>query len=209
MSSAVSDLVILVADKNMEQMIKGLLTRPQALGIRRLTAVTFVHPERDPGCLLRGRLFLAQSVHQYCHALVMFDLEGCGREDISREELQAMVTERLAQSGWGERGKAIVIDPELEQWVWVRTRAVEECLGWRSGRPDLRRWLKEQNLWVEGASKPKAPKSVMQRVLRELRRPRSSAIYWELGWRVSLAKCEDPAFAEFRTALMGWFPSRP
>jgi hypothetical protein len=45
-----TDLVLLVADKNIEHGLRGLLSRPQALGIRSVTSKTYVHPQRDPGC---------------------------------------------------------------------------------------------------------------------------------------------------------------
>ena len=43
------DLIILVADKNMEFAVRGILTRLEALGIRDITYDLYVHPERDPG----------------------------------------------------------------------------------------------------------------------------------------------------------------
>ena len=50
MNGEPKDLIILVADKNMEHTIKGLLARPPALGIRPLSFDIRVHPERDAGC---------------------------------------------------------------------------------------------------------------------------------------------------------------
>jgi len=38
------DLVVLVADKNIEFAVKGLLSRPRALGVRPITSDFFVHP---------------------------------------------------------------------------------------------------------------------------------------------------------------------
>jgi len=77
-----SDLVVLTADKNMKFAIQGLLNRPESLGIRPVTAEVFIHPERDPGCLLRADAFLRPFVNRFVHAIVMFDREGCGREHL-------------------------------------------------------------------------------------------------------------------------------
>jgi len=44
------DLVVLVADKNMEFAVKGLLPRSQSFGINPLAYDIHVHIERDPGC---------------------------------------------------------------------------------------------------------------------------------------------------------------
>jgi hypothetical protein len=78
------DLVLLVPDKNIEAALKGLLSRPQSLGIRPVSFQLYVHPERDPGCLLRGAEYLRQFVDQYHRALIVLDQEGCGREDMDR-----------------------------------------------------------------------------------------------------------------------------
>jgi hypothetical protein len=53
-----SDLVVLTADKNKKFAVQGLLNRPQALRIRPLSAVFYIHPESDPGCLLHAALLL-------------------------------------------------------------------------------------------------------------------------------------------------------
>jgi hypothetical protein len=45
-----SELICLVADKNMEAVMQGHFTRPQALGIRAIQHEVVVHPRRDPGC---------------------------------------------------------------------------------------------------------------------------------------------------------------
>ena len=45
----VKDLVILVADKDLEHAMKGLLARPAALGIRAVETDIFVEPQHDPG----------------------------------------------------------------------------------------------------------------------------------------------------------------
>ena len=80
------DLVLLLADANMHFALRGLLDRPEALGIRCIEAGFFVHAERDPGCLLRSHDFLRPFVNLYDHALVLFDREGCGKDRFSREK---------------------------------------------------------------------------------------------------------------------------
>ncbi len=44
-SRSVLDLMVLVADKNIEFTIKGLLSRPQALGTREVSSRVVRHPE--------------------------------------------------------------------------------------------------------------------------------------------------------------------
>jgi len=134
------DLVILVADKNMEYAIKGILSRPEALSIRQINFYLFVHPQNDSGCLNDGAHFLRTSLSTHTHALVLFYREGCGRENMTRKQLEERVEAELYRSGW-QQAAAVVLDPELEIWVWSGSPHVAEILGWRSLQVDLNRWL--------------------------------------------------------------------
>ena len=91
------DLIALVSDKNTEFAIRGLLSRTESLGVRNVRFNIFVHPEKDPGSLLKAHDFLRTFHRSYLPALVIFDHEGCGREDKSREELEQLVEDRLSQ----------------------------------------------------------------------------------------------------------------
>lgn len=132
------DLIILVADKNMEHALKGLLNRLPALRIREITFDLYVHPYHDSGCLNQGSDFLRPFVKQYGHALVIFDQEGCGQESDDRSILESDLEERLSAAGWKDRAKVVVIHPELESWVWSDSPHVESVLGWQWRNPDLR-----------------------------------------------------------------------
>lgn len=200
------DLVVLVADKNMEHALKGLLNRPPALGIRSLSFDLFVHPRHDPGCLNEAHNFLRSFVQSYNHALVVFDHQGCGQEQIDPEMLSAQVRQRLAGSGWNERAEVIVLVPELEVWVWSPSPHVEACLGWSGHHPSLHEWLTETGHRRPGAPKPDRPKEAMEAALRQVRRPRSSSIYLELAQKVSLSGHSEPAFLRLVGALQRWFP---
>lgn len=107
------DLVILVADKDLEHAMKGLLARPAALGIRAVEADIFVEPQHDPACARYGVEFISNFSRQYRHGLLMFDHNGSGMETTDPRELQEILNKRLAQSAWGERAKAIVPEPAI------------------------------------------------------------------------------------------------
>jgi len=70
------DLIVLVADKNMETTLAGLLERSRSLGVAPITCDLFVHPHRDPGCLNEGDDFLRALTGAYRYALVLFDHQG-------------------------------------------------------------------------------------------------------------------------------------
>jgi len=200
------DLVVLVADRNMEYTIKGLLTRTRALGIRQPTCDYFVHPEHDPGCLLRGHDFLRPLVKYYNHALVVLDHDGCGQESDSREKLEKQIEKRLIGSGWGDRAAAVVIEPELEIWVWSNSPYVDRITGWAGKTPDLRTWLVQQRFTDTRTAKPAQPKKAFEQALKLAGKARSSSLFYLLATSVGLENCIDPAFGKLKAILKSWFP---
>jgi hypothetical protein len=204
MTPGSKDLVVLIADKNIEGALRGLLSRPQALGVREVSCDLYVHPERDPGCRLRAHHFLTPFVHKYVHALVVFDREGSGRDEEERAALERQVEGLLSSSGWDDRAAAVVIDPELEIWVWNDSPHVESALGW-SGDLSFKGWLTQKGWLPEGAIKPAHPKTAVEEALRLARRPRSSSMYRELAGKVSTDRCVDAAFLKLKRTLVGWF----
>ncbi|MBF7083210.1 hypothetical protein IT084_09515 [Desulfallas sp. Bu1-1] len=202
----IKDLVVLVADRNMEYTIKGLLTRRRALGIREVTFDCFVHPEHDPGCLLRGHDFLRPLIRNYTHTLIMLDHEGCGQEHISRKTLEKQVEERLMRSGWDDRAAAVVIAPELEIWVWSNSPHVDQITGWAGRTPDLRSWLVQQGFTETYHTKPNRPKNAFEEALKLAGKARSSSLFYQLARSVSLESCANPAFVKLKVTLKKWFP---
>ncbi len=201
----VTDLVVLAADKQMESAIRGLLRREAALGIRTPSFDVFVHPERDPGCLTHAHELLRPLSTRYARALVMLDRLGSGKHELPCEVLEKDIEDRLCRSGWGDRAAAIVLDPELEVWVWSKSLHVDRILGWEGRTPDLWTWLREKGFLLPGHVKPQRPKEAMEEALRVARKPRSSAIYRDLAESVSLARCTDRAFTKLRQLLASWF----
>ena len=100
-----TDLVLLTADKNIEHGLRGLLSRPEALGIRAIASKIYVHPQRDPACARKAHEFLRQFADDYHHALVVFDHEGCGREERAPTQLEEDVRQQLAANGWEDRAQ--------------------------------------------------------------------------------------------------------
>jgi hypothetical protein len=201
------DLVILVADKNMEHALKGLLSRPPALKIREITFDLYVHTNRDGGCLSQGADFLRSFVRLYRHALVIFDQEGCGHENDDSSILERNLENELSLSGWEERAKVVVIHPELEVWVWSDSPHVESVLGWQGRNPDLRTWLRDRSYRLDENGKPLLPKEAMDDALRAVNKAHSSALFNKLAQAVSFERCTDPAFIRLKNILRSWFPA--
>ena len=125
---------------------------------------------------------------------------------MNEREMEEVLENELRRSGWSNRSAAIVLEPEVDVWMWNDSLHVEEVLGWKGREPRLRDWW-IANKWVEGANiKPKHPKEALESALRQIRRPRSSALYQAMACKVSLDRCVDPGFIKFKTTLQGWFP---
>ncbi len=192
----------------MEAAIGGVLERHQALGIRRIDYAIRVHTENDPGCCLRAHELLRPFCRRYSKALVVFDREGSGKEGLPRTTIEEEVEQSLATSGWSDdRARVIVIDPELEAWVWSDSPKVDDSLGWTARKPDVRESLRQHDFSIADNGKPERPKEAMEAALRSVRKARSSAIYAELAAQVSLRRCVDPAFNKLKTTLQEWFPA--
>ena len=201
------ELVILVADKDMAQALKGIFERPAALGIQAIEPVIHIETQHDAACAQRGVAFLSMFSENYHHGLLMFDHVGSGREHISAQELQENLNGEFRRTGWEERAKAVVLVPELEAWVWGLSPHVAEVAGWKNENTRLRRWLREEG-WLESREvKPRNPSKAFRAALRAANTKRSSSLYLKIARKVSLAKCKDEAFQEFRQILRAWFPA--
>jgi hypothetical protein len=202
------DLIALTSDKNMRFAIEGILSRPKALGMRTISFdIPADYLQNDPGLLNRGHEYLRNKIGLYEHALMILDRCGCGRENSNREELEEFVENNLRQTGWRDRAAAaIIIDPELENWVWSDSPHVARVLGWPEPIDALRSWLTEQGFTFTEDNKPVKPKETVECVIRYTQKRRSSDIYKEIAENISLTRCADPAFLKLRITLQSWFP---
>lgn len=198
-------LVVLAADRDIEETVKAVLRRPNSLGIESVQFESHCHPNRDGGCRANSAEFLRPFQRRFSHALVVFDREGCGSA-AARNEIECKVEAELARSGWQARGKAVVIDPELEGWLWSDSPAVLEGLHWNGGYGALRSWLVKKGDWDRSSAKPHKPKAALTHTLKRTHRRRSARLYGEIAARVSLTRCQDPAFCKLKEILRAWFP---
>ena len=199
-----NDLFLLVADKNMDFALKGALERPQALEIRPLQYQIRTHPGRDGGMRKSGPEILALERRSFSHALLVLDFEGSGTDLMSSRALEAQLDERLKRV-WDTQAKAIVIEPELDTWMWGSDNAIEEVIHWPPGHA-IRAWLREHGFELRSNGKPDRPKEALESLLRQVKLPRSSALYQDIARKISLRRCQDAAFQRLRTQLAAWFP---
>ncbi len=199
------DLLCLVADANMKAAVTALLGRPEALGIRSVASEVLIHPRRDPGCFHDPEGLLRGARAELHHAIVLLDHAWDGAPAGGALEAEKELEARLRASGLASWARVVVIDPELETWVFSDSPHVASAVGWSGRAAELRSALADQGLWPEGTSKPTDPKRAVIWALRQAQKPRSSSIYRDLASRVGLSRCQDRAFLRFRDLLRGWF----
>lgn len=202
------DLVVLVADADAEWTMRTLLgQRSESLGIRRLKFEVVRHPGRDAGVFMRAAEFLRLYLRRARYAIVMLDREGSGRENWTVAEIEAQIEADLRRNGWqhgaseNPRAVAIVLDPELEVWVWHQLPRVAEVVGLSEKR--LAEVLSSTARSPNG--KPQRPKETLQKALRAGGRPFSPSIFRELAETVSL-RASERAYDKLKTTLQTWFP---
>ena len=200
-------LVCVVADKNIEAAISALLnTRKQSLKLVDFPFDIVVHPQRDPGCYNEGPAFLKGLMGDNdCYGLLIFDQDWQGNKNRTAIDTEAKVREQFRRIGIVERAEVVVIEPEIEAWIWNSSPHVCNELGWDGNYATLRHWLSEKDLWPDGELKPSDPKAAVEAVLLEKNIPRSSAIYRKLAQKVSLRRCQDAAFRRLTRFLSSKF----
>lgn len=208
------DCFFLVADKNMEGLLKGFFLRQNfhlALGCGPFQFdakqdLLVAHGQNDSGLYTRASELLVSYQQTHRHAVVILDAEWDGSP--GAVAIRKRMRQHFEQAGWPEDAAcAVVIDPELENWVWQDTPHVCATLGYQGSFDTLRADLEQQGMWPKGESKPLRPKEAVEFMLRRARKPRSSSLYQGLAAQVSVKRCSDNTFQTLLLALRRWFPA--
>ncbi len=205
------DLIVLVADTDMKYALHALLDRHKEFGCREIEAQIRRHEQRDPGCFNDGHNFLRPFCTRYEHALVILDKafdKKAKQAKRGRQALEQTIEGNLSRNGWKDRAAAVVIDPELEIWVWSTSPELDECLGWTNREPDLRTWLRDQKLWPVQNEKPPDPKQAMHDAMKKVGKAVSARIFGQLAKTVAFQECRDSSFLKLLECLGKWFPER-
>jgi hypothetical protein len=202
------DLIALVADRSMKLSVDILFARHKDLGIRSISCDVFSHENNDPGVLRESHSFLRPQARRYRYAIAICDREGCGREAFPREQLEATIEQRLHENGWENRASAIVIDPELEAWIWGDWTVLARSIRWTGGGARVKSFLIQQRLLRLDQNKPPRPKEALERAMKQVQIRFSSTVHKAMAQQAEFAQCTDPAFLKMLTTLQQWFPSR-
>ena len=127
------DLFVLAADADAQALLQSLLSRHRALGIRPISYHVHRFPGRDSGMVQTGpeiaRVLVDKS--QYSRLLLIWDYHGSGWESKGVAHFAARIQERLNGVTWHQRASAVVLVPELEEWLWRCPESIARHLGVR------------------------------------------------------------------------------
>jgi len=206
------DCIFLVADKNMQAAFEGFLTRQafyQSLGCGNFSFdprqdIAVASGDNDPGLYTRGHELLRPYQATHRHAVVVLDAEWDGSP--GKAAITEHLTTQISTTGWAAGlFVVIVIDPELENWIWQQNDHVARGLGFGNSN-ELMADTDLQAAWPQGQGKPTSPKEILETLLQKRRIPRSSAIYKQITSQVSTRRCQDSAFQQLIASLKAWFP---
>ena len=205
------DCLFLVADKTMGGMVRGFLSRENFHLSLNCGPFEFDPKQdllvanglNDPGLYNRANELLKGYRKSYRHAVVILDADWDGSPGTL--DILTRLRSHLEDAGWNRNEAcAVVIDPELENWVWQDSRHVCAAVGYESF-DRLRVDLEGQGFWLPGQNKPLRPKEAFEWTLRKTGKPLSSSIYQQMAAKVSIKGCKDEAFIDLITALRSWF----
>jgi hypothetical protein len=194
----------------MDAMFRGFLGRDRCHLALRCRAFSFDPREdlirgiSDPGTYRQAHVLLRPYLRTHRHAVVVLDNDWNGSPGVER--IRNDISHLLRINGWeSDRSEVIVIDPELEAWLWQESPHIDTAFRY-TGAISLRQWLSERGMWADGSAKPARPKEAVKAVSKSTGVPQSAAVYRRIAEKVSVAGCTDPAFAMLCQALRRWFP---
>jgi len=210
--------VFLVADGTMAQVLNRFLSRgylEARLGCRTFdfdfqqdVVVDVRNGNTDGGIHRRAHQLLRRYLSFYQHAIVLLDKNFGGRlpAAVVREE----ILNNLLRNGWSaECVEVVVIDPELEIWLWQRGNP-HVARAFRYNRPaSLEAFLEAAGVWSATALKPARPKEAARLLLQRYRSGTPMVVYARIIENISVSGCQDPAFNLLAAALRRWFPLEP
>jgi hypothetical protein len=159
----------------------------------------------DGGIHRRAHKLLHPYLRSHQNALVILDKNFGGQ--LPAAVVRREILSNLSSNGW-QAGSAevVVIDPELEVWLWQRGNPHIARAFRYDGSVPLEEFLGVEGVWPSAALKPARPKEAARILLRRFRAGVPMVVYARIIESVSVSGCQDPAFRLLASALRRWFP---
>ena len=209
------DCVFFTADSTMKQALLGFLTRNDRFAHYNLGTAPFAFDPNedlfssatmDPGTYTTGEELMRPFQKTHRHAVLMLDAQWDGSPGAAA--IRTDLSNRILVTGWpADAFKVIVIEPQLEAWIWQRNQRLATALKFGSVAEMVKAVHDAKVDWPNGQAKPSRPKEALEAVATRKRKiGYSSALHRAITTTISLAGCRDNAFLELRQTLQRWFP---
>jgi hypothetical protein len=203
----VVDLFVILEGSGDEVVLEALLKRPSDLGIR---AVTFKCERRSSAVRTQGPDIAREQRREFRYVICLWDHGGSGREQQPPSRVQGEVQARLNRNTLKGCSKALIIDPELEIWLWQDSAAIASALG--VGEDRLAEWLRDwqrkhfPTQTVETLVRQQ-PKEALEEVIKQSGKKRTSTLYRHITAVANLNLWSGEAsFRRLCRTLRRWFP---
>ncbi len=203
------DLFVLTADAEAQAVMNSVLSRYQSLNIQEIAYDVDRNPMRDSGMVINGPEFVRLKKGAYQKVLLIWDYHGSGWEiKHSPEICQSMIQDRLAKITWKDHSGAVVLVPELEEWLWHNPASLCGYYGITAQR--LTYWIDEyaaKRLKTIQDIKATEPKELFEYIcLEKLRRTISPRDFKKIASIASLRQWEKSAsFRQIVELVRKWF----
>jgi hypothetical protein len=214
------DVIFHLADPNMEAGFRAFFARDDwhyVLGCSRFKIdpeseqdIYRLGGETDGGLRKRAHTNLTLFQHLYRHAVIVLDADF--KPSPGAEALQKEISANMLAAGWSQDAFCVVvIDKELEAWLWAPNINVAKAFGHEDFEA-MRRALADKKLWDAGSPKPndlKAARDLAARLGgRKTGGPLFRGVFSGMSKR-ACDLCQESGFVTLRSALQRWFPPDP
>jgi hypothetical protein len=201
------DLLVVLEGRDDKEVMRAVLNRPNDLGIR---TITFELDRRSRAVPTQEPDLARDQRKEFQFAICLWDHVGSPYENERPAQAQGKVQARLNQNTLRDCSKALVIDPELEIWLWQDQAAIATVL--EVNAPQLIEWLDD---WQKGYFPDKNigalieqfPKEALEAVFQRAKEKPSAALYRRIASEANLGLwSQASSFQQMRRALRKWFP---
>ncbi len=211
------DVIFHLADQHMEAGFRAFFARADwhhVLGCDQFTIDA--DSERDiyrKGGYTDGGLWkhahtnLTPFKEEYRRAVIVLDADF--EPHPGSETLQADISRNMLAAGWEENSFCVVvIDKELEAWLWAPNLNVAKAFG-HNDFEQMRAALAAKQLWDDGAPKPNDLKRARDLAAKLGGKRTGSPIFRGVFGGISKRACDlcqEEGFTSMRAAIRTWFP---
>jgi hypothetical protein len=203
------DLLVVLEGSKDRTVMEAVLSRPDDLGIQ---AIAFELEARSSGVRTKGPDVSRERRREFQFVVCLWDHKGSGREEEPASQAQGEVQNQLNRKTLKGCSKALVIDPEMEIWLWQDRTAIAKVL--EVEEIQIEKWLddwqrKQCPAQIVQTLVRQFPKEALEEVIQRVDEKHDSALYGRIAAAANFKLWgREPSFRRLQRTLRRWFPQR-